>query len=519
MARKWWTLIAVCTGVFMLLLDVTIVNVALPQIERAFNANLSDLQWVVDAYALTLAALLLTAGSIADLAGRRRVFAIGIVVFTLGSVLCGLAQSPTFLALSRALQGVGGAIMFATALALLAQAFPPRERGIAFAVFGAVTGVAVAVGPVLGGAITSGLSWRWIFFVNVPIGVGALAVTLLRVDESKLASAPRPDWAGFVTFSLSLAGLVFGLIRSAAEGWGSATVLGSLIGSAVLMVLFILIERRIREPMLDLGLLRVPTFNGGLVAAFAVSASIFSLLTYLVIYIQNLLGYSAIDSGLRFLPLTGAVFLVAGVAGRLTTRVQIRFLIGTGFAFVTAGLLLMRGLTPADGWTHFLPGFIAAGIGAGLINVPLASTAVGVVPAERAGMASGINSTFRQVGTATGVAGLGTILASQIKSNVVGHLSGTPLAAHAAALGTAVSSGGLGDAASGVPAHYRGLLLGAAKASYVDALNTVLLVGAAVAFIGMVVALTTIRQRDFHDAAAVAPVPEGSAHESSAVTA
>src|ERR1700733_8208098 len=228
MARKWWTLIAVCTGVFMLLLDVTIVNVALPQIETAFKASLSDLQWVIDAYALTLAALLLTAGSIADLAGRRRVFAIGIVVFTLGSVLCGLAQSPTFLALSRALQGVGGAIMFATALALLAQAFPPRERGVAFAVFGAVTGVAVAVGPVLGGAITSGLSWRWIFFVNVPIGAGALAVTLLRVDESKLASAPRPDWAGFVTFSLSLAGLVFGLIRSAAEGWGSATVLVSL---------------------------------------------------------------------------------------------------------------------------------------------------------------------------------------------------------------------------------------------------------------------------------------------------
>jgi EmrB/QacA subfamily drug resistance transporter len=519
MARKWWTLIAVCTGVFMLLLDVTIVNVALPQIERAFNANLSDLQWVVDAYALTLAALLLTAGSIADLAGRRRVFATGIVVFTLGSVLCGLSQSATFLALSRALQGVGGAIMFATALALLAQAFPPRERGVAFAVFGAVTGVAVAVGPVLGGAITSGLSWRWIFFVNVPIGIWALTVTLLKVDESKRADAPRPDWAGFVTFSLSLSGLVYGLIRSPADGWGSATVLGSLIGAVVLMTTFVVIERRIREPMLDLRLLRVPTFDGGLLAAFAVSASVFSLLTYLVIYIQNLLGYSAIQSGLRFLPLTGAVFFVAGLAGRLTTRVQIRFLIGTGFAFVTAGLLLMRGLTPTDGWTHFLPGFIAAGIGAGLINVPLASTAVGVVPAERAGMASGINSTFRQVGTATGVAGLGTVLASQIKSHVVTQLTGTPLAVHAGAIGTAISSGGLGNAASGVAPQYRGLLLSAAKASYVDALNTILLVGASVAFIGMLVALTTIRQRDFHDAAAVASTPEPVIDESPAFAA
>jgi EmrB/QacA subfamily drug resistance transporter len=520
MARKWWTLIAVCTGVFMLLLDVTIVNVALPQIERAFNASLSDLQWVIDAYALTLAALLLTAGSIADLAGRRRVFVTGIVVFTLGSTLCGAAQSSTFLSLARALQGVGGAIMFATALALLAQAFPPRDRGVAFAVFGAVTGVAVAVGPVVGGAITSGLSWRWIFFVNVPIGVVALAVTLRHVDESKLPGAPRPDVAGFASFSLALAGLVFGLIRSQAEGWGSAQVLGSLVAAAVLMAAFVVIELRVREPMLDLGLLRVPAFNGGLVAAWAVSASIFSMLTYLVIYFQNVLGYSALGAGVRFLPLTGAVFLIAGVAGRLTTKVPIRMLIGVGFAFVVGGLMLMRGLTAADGWTHFLPGFILAGLGAGLINVPLASTAVAVVPAERAGMASGINSTLRQVGIATGVATLGTILISRIRSEVVAHLSGTPLAVHSHTLATAVSAGGLRGAIVGVPASMRGLLVGAAKVSYVDALNTILLVGAGVAFVGMVVAFTTIRQRDFHESpvAAGAPASE-SAQEASPLAA
>ena len=512
MARKWWTLIAVCTGVFMLLLDITIVNVALPQIERAFNANLSDLQWVIDAYALTLAALLLTAGSIADLAGRRRVFATGIVVFTLGSALCGVAQSSVFLSLSRALQGVGGAIMFATALALLAQAFPPRERGVPFGVFGAITGVAIAVGPVLGGAITSGLSWRWIFFVNVPIGVFALVVTMRRVDESKLPGAPRPDVAGFISFSLALAGLVFGLIRSQAEGWGSVQVLGSLIAAAVLMVAFVTIELRVREPMLDLKLLRVPAFNGGLVAAWAVSASIFSLLTYLIIYFQNLLGYSALAAGLRFLPLTGAIFLIAGVAGRLTTKVPVRALIGVGFAFVVAGLMLMRGLTAADHWTHFLPGFILAGIGSGLINVPLASTAVAVVPPERAGMGSGINSTLRQVGIATGVASLGTILASRIKSEVVSHLSGTPLAAHSHSLAVAISAGGLRGAVRGVPAGTRGLLIGAAKVSYADALNTILLVGAGVAFVGMVVAFTAIRQRDFHDTPAQAAVPE-QAHE------
>jgi len=510
MDRKWWTLIAVCTGVFMLLLDVTIVNVALPQIEASFKASLSDLQWVIDAYALTLAALLLTAGSIADLAGRRRVFATGIVIFTLGSILCGAAPTSLFLSLSRALQGIGGAIMFATALALLAQAFPPRERGVAFAAFGAVTGVAVAVGPVIGGAITSGLNWRWIFFVNVPIGVGALLITLRRVDESRLPHAPRPDVPGFVTFSLSLAGLVFGLIRSQAEGWGSFQVLGSLIAAAVLMLAFVAIELRSREPMLDLGLLRVPTFNGGLVAAWAVSASIFSMLTYLVIYFQNLLGYSAMQAGIRFLPLTGAVFLIAGIAGRLTTKVQIRYLIGVGFAFVTAGMLLMRGLTPADSWTHFLPGFILAGVGAGFINVPLASTAVGVVPAERAGMASGINSTLRQVGIATGVAALGTILTSRIRSEVVTHLAHTPLAAHSHALGTLIGAGGIDQAVKHAAPQARGLILAAAKSSFVEALNTILLVGAGVAFLGMVVALLAIRQRDFHEAPGVVPGADGS---------
>jgi len=512
MARKWWTLTAVCTGVFMLLLDITIVNVALPSIEHAFGATLSDLQWVIDAYALTLAALLLTAGSIADLAGRRIVFATGIVVFTVGSALCGVAPDTLFLSLSRALQGIGGAIMFATALALLAQAFEPKERGVAFAVFGAITGIAVAVGPVLGGAITSGLSWRWIFFVNLPIGVFALAVTLLRVDESKLPHAPRPDLLGFVSFSLALAGLVFGLIRVQADGWGSATVLGSLIVAAVLLVAFVVIEMRVRQPMLDLGLLRVPTFNGGLIAAWAISASIFSLLTYLVIYMQNLLGYSAIDAGVRFLPLTGGIFLVAGVAGRLTTRVQIRYLIGAGFALLTGGLLLMRGLTPADSWTHFLPGFILSGAGAGLINVPLASTAVGVVRPERAGMASGINSTLRQVGIATGVAAFGTILASRIRSEVVSHLSGGPLAGHAHALADTIASGGVSHAIATATPQTRGLIIATARSSYVDGLNTLLLIGAAVAFAAMVLVLVTIRQRDFveapTDVAATAPEPE-----------
>lgn len=497
MDRKWWTLLAVCTGVFMLLLDITIVNVALPYIQQAFHASLADLQWVIDAYALTLAAFLLTAGSVGDLIGRRLVFAVGIVVFTVGSALCGVAGDPTFLALSRAFQGIGGAIMFATSLALLADAFPPQERGVAFGVFGAVTGVAIAVGPVLGGALTSGLSWRWIFFVNVPIGVVALLVTLREVRESKAPVASRPDWAGFVSFTLGLSALVYGLIRSHPDGWGSTTVTGSLIAAAVLIALFLVIEVRSRAPMLDLHLLHVPTFNGGLIAAWAISASLFSLLTYVVLYLQNILGSSAIETGLRVLPMTGGIFLTAGVAGRLTGHVPTKLLIAPGFALIGVGLLLWRGITPADDWTHLLPGMIVSGIGAGLVNVPLASTAVGVVEPARAGMASGINSTFRQVGIATGVAALGSILASQADSTVVTHLAHTPLAGQSHAFGQAVGNGSVLQAIETVPAHLRGIAAGAARAGFVDGLNTVILIGALIAFAAAALTFMLIRQRDF----------------------
>jgi EmrB/QacA subfamily drug resistance transporter len=454
MDRKWWTLVAVCTGVFMLLLDVTIVNVALPDIQKSLGATLSDLQWVIDAYALSLAALLLTAGSIADRVGRRIVFSVGIVVFTVGSALCGAAGDPTILALSRALQGVGGAIMFATSLALLGTAFQGRDRGTAFGVFGAITGIAVAVGPVLGGAITSGLSWRWIFFVNIPIGVGALAATLLKVDESRDPRPRRIDYLGFATFSGGLAALVYGLIRSSEAGWGSTTVVASLLGAAALLAAFVVAERVQREPMFDLSLVRVPTFVGGLTSAFGISASLFSLLTFIVLYLQNLLGYSAIEAGVRFLPLTGAIFLTAGIAGRLSARVPTRLLIGPGFVLIGIGLLLMHGLTPASDWTALLAGMIVAGVGAGLVNIPLASTAVAVVEPARAGMASGVNSTFRQVGVATGIAVLGAIFSHSV-----------------------------GDTRS--------------PQAFVDGLNEILLVGAGVAFLAAIAAFALIRQRDY----------------------
>jgi EmrB/QacA subfamily drug resistance transporter len=468
MERKWWTLVAVAVGTFMLLLDITIVNVALPDIQRALHASLADLQWVIDAYALTLAAFQLTAGSLADRFGRRLVFAIGIVVFTLGSLLCGLASSPAFLAIARAFQGVGGAIMFPTGLALLSSAFHGRERGAAFGVFGAITGIAVAVGPVVGGALVSGLSWRWIFFVNLPIGIFALAIVLRQVLESRDPHPRRVDLLGLTTFSAGLALLVYGLIRSNEDGWGAGNVVFALIGAAALLVAFAIAEAVQREPMFDLTLLRKPTFVGGLVGAFTISASLFSCFPYLVLYLQLGLGFSAIEVGVRFLVLSGPIFFTAAIAGRLADSVPTRFLIGPGFAFVGLSLLLMRGIDPGMSWTHLIPGFVVAGVGAGLVNVPLAQTAVGVVEPARAGMASGINATFRQVGIATGVAALGAIFSH--------HAS---------------------EAARGPQA-----LIG-----LVDGLNAILLIGGILAFVAAALTLVLIRPQDF----VAVPAPEAAA--------
>jgi EmrB/QacA subfamily drug resistance transporter len=509
MARKWWTLIAVSTGVFMLLLDITIVNVALPDIQRAFHASLSDLQWTIDAYALTLAAFLLTAGSLADLLGRRLLFAIGLAAFTVGSLACGLANGALFLILARAGQGVGGAIMFATSLALIAQAFRGRDRALAFGLLGAITGVGVAVGPVLGGVLTSGISWRWIFFVNLPIGVLAFLVTLSKVEESRNPFAKRPDVAGFLTFSGGLAALTFGLIRSNADGWSSSTVIGSLAGAAALLTAFVVAERVQREPMFDLKLLRVPTFGGGLAAALAVNGSLFSLLTYLILYFQQSLGLSAAQTGVRFLPLTVAIFFASGIAGRLSEHVPNRLLIAPGFMLIGGGLLLMRGLSTGSTWTHLLPGMIVAGVGAGFVNVPLAATAIGIVEPARAGMASGVNTTFRQVGTATGVAALGSIFASHVRSTVTDQLSGSGLGAQVSDIAHAIGAGGMTGVLAHVPASVRPAVVHAGNAGFVDGLNLVLLVGAAVAFAAGAVAFLLVRERDFVDAneAEVAPDP------------
>ena len=315
MSRKWWTLLAVSVGTFMLLLDITVVNTALPSIEKDLSASFTDVQWVIDAYTLSLAAVVLTAGSLADRLGRRAVFAIGLGIFSAASLAAGLAPDATFLNISRAIQGIGGAAMFAVSLALVAQEFAAgRERAMAMGVYGATIGVAVAVGPLVGGAITSGLGWRWVFFLNVPIGIAAVAVTFLRIRESRDPNATRIDWLGLVTFSSALVMLVLALLRGNDEGWGSPLILGLFAGAAVMLSAFTVIEQRVPEPMLPLELFRRRAFTGVQLAAAAVSASLFALFLYLTLYLQNYLGYSPLQAGLRYLPITLVPFLVAPLA-------------------------------------------------------------------------------------------------------------------------------------------------------------------------------------------------------------
>ena len=499
MSRKWWTLLAVSVGTFMLLLDITVVNTALPSIEKDLSASFTDVQWVIDAYTLSLAAVVLTAGSLADRLGRRAVFAIGLAIFSVASLAAGLAPDATFLNVARAIQGIGGAAMFAVSLALVAQEFPAgRERATAMGVYGATIGVAVAVGPLVGGAITSGLGWRWVFFLNVPIGLAAIAVTFLRIRESRDPNATRVDWLGLVTFSSALVMLVLGLLRGNDDGWGSPLILGLFAGAAAMMTAFTVIERRVPEPMLPLGLFRGRAFTGVQLAAAAVSASLFALFLYLTLYLQNYLGYSPLQAGLRYLPITLVPFLVAPLAVALMARVRARVLMAISLALVGGGLLLMSGLTASDGWTALLPGFIVAGIGVGLLNPVIADVAVSVVSKEQSGMAAGINDTFRQVGIAVGVAAWGAIFLGRGADKISALTAGTPAAAggHARELIEAASGGKLAQALQAVPHGSRALVENATRQGFLSGLDTILVIGSVLAFAGAAFALWLVREHE-----------------------
>jgi MFS family permease len=384
--------------------------------------------------------------------------------------------------------------MFATSLALLGHSFRGRDRGVAFGVWGAVTGISTALGPVLGGVITTEWSWRGIFLVNVPIGVLAVALTAWRVEESKSPHPTPPDWAGFVLLTTGLVSLVYGLIRAGESSWSDAGVIICLAISVVALGGFIAAERRVAYPMFDLSLLRVPTFAGSSIAAFAMNGSLYAVLLWLVIYLQDVLGFSAEQAGLRLAIISGAQLVTATIAGRLSERIPARWLIGPGLVLVGVGLIVMAGLTGRSDWTDLIPGFIVSGLGAGMVNPPLASTAIGVVPPQKAGMASGVNSTFRQIGIAASIAALGSIFNAALQHNLA---SVPAVASSAPRIATVIRQGQVGQLLASLPPARRGVVAEAIRGAFAAGLNDLLFVTAGLAFAGAVSALLLIRSRDF----------------------
>jgi EmrB/QacA subfamily drug resistance transporter len=479
---RTWTLLAVCLTTFMLLLDITVVVVALPNIQSDFDASLTGLQWVVDAYALSLAALILTAGALADRYGRRAVFMTGVVLFTASSLLCGLAWSTAALDVARGLQGIGGAALFATALALIGHEYRGPERFQALAIWGATVGAAVASGPLIGGLLTDALGWRWIFFVNIPVGAFALVVALTRITESRDEGATRTDVQGLVTFSAALFLIVFGILRGNARGWSSGLILACLVGGALVLVLFVVLERRQERPMLDVTLFRQRAFVGVSLATFCIAAGMFAMFPYISIYLQSILGYSPLAAGLRFLPLTLFVFFVPLATRRFVARVPLRAMIAAGLGLVAAGLVLMHGLHADSGWTALLAGFIVAGIGIGIANPALAAGALRVVDPARTGMASGINNAFRLGGVAVGVAALGALLENRVEDSLSASAG-----ANAHGLAGAVSSAGVRAVAT------RPELVEPAKEAFVAGLNDLFLVGSLVLLVGALAAAALMR--------------------------
>lgn len=410
MTRQRWTLLVVCAATAMLMLDIAVVNTALSDIADDLDAGLTGLQWVVDAYTVALAAVVLTAGSLADRLGRRRVFVGGLALFTVSSAACALAGSIVVLDAARAVQGLGAAAMFAVSLALLADAFPAdEERAGALAAYGATIAGAFAVGPLVGGALTTGLGWEWIFLVNVPVGVALVVITLTKVRESVDPLARPVDWWGQAALGAALVLVVTGLLRGNDEGWGSTQIVAMLGGGAVMLGVFALVERRVAHPMLPLGLFRGRAFTGAQVAAFAISSSFFAVFLYTTLYLQQILGLSAIEAGLVYLPGTIIMFVVSAGTASLGDRISQPMMVTVGLLLVGAGMALGVLFEADSSWTIMLPTVVIAMIGTGLFNPAVSAIALRAVPMRDAGLAAGVNDTFRQAGIAVGVAGLGAL--------------------------------------------------------------------------------------------------------------
>ena len=418
--RKWWTLVAVAFGLFMIMLDNTVVNVALPSIQRDLHVSVSQLEWVVNGYFLTFAVLMLSGGKLADLLGRRRIFIAGLVVFTLSSLACGLATSGGMLIAFRAVQGIGAAMMNPATLSIITATFPPRQRGMAMGIWVGVSAVALALGPITGGLLAQYAHWSWIFFINVPIGVLAIVAARVVIRESRDTSADqRLDLPGLVTSGGALFALTYALIEANSKGWASAEILSLFAAAVVGFAAFILVEKRQRAPMLDISLFRNPTFAGANSTMLLVALSMFGVFFFVSLFVQNILHYSPVRAGAAFLPMTLCIILFAPVAGKLSDRIGSRWLMGAGLGMVSVSLVLFSLVDQNSSFWNLFPALLIGGAGMATAMTPTTSAAMGSVPVDKAGVGSGVLNSMRQVGGSLGVAIMGAILGSYISVSVL----------------------------------------------------------------------------------------------------
>ena len=460
--RKWWTLGAMCFALFMVMLDNTVVNVALPSIQREIHAGISELEWVINGYTLTFAVLIATGGRLGDIFGRRLMFLAGVIIFAITSATAGLAQDPQMLIGSRAIQGIGAALMMPATLSIITHAFPAAERGKAIGTWAGVSALALSIGPVVGGFLTEYVSWRAIFFINLPVAVAAVIVTLFAVNESRDETVDRRvDYPGVITLTGGLTAIVLALIEGNSWGWSSPGILALLASGAIGLAVFVAIELRVAAPMVEFGLFRTRQFIGSNLVAFIITFAMMGTFFFMALYMQDILGYSALEAGVRFLPTTVVIAGVAPIAGRLADRLGPALPMSAGLAVLAVAMFMFAGISPSTTYGGLFVPFVLMGIGIAMVMSPMSTAAMNSVSVQKAGGASGVLQMSRMIGASVGVAATGAIFQSQLGSGF-----------NPAALASAPEQ---------------------ARTTFVDALSSAMLLAAIVVVAGLVVSVTMVR--------------------------
>ncbi len=524
--RRWLTLAAVNFALFMVLLDVTVVNVALPSIAQDFKSSFSELQWVIDTYALVIAALILTMAKLGDLFGRKRLFLLGLFIFAGASLGCALSQNVTQLQIARGVQGIGGAILSPIAAAIISATFWGPELGTAFGIYGGVSGIALIAGPIVGGLLVKYVSWQSVFLINVPIGIIGIVVGAVVIKESRNTRANRSvDIVGVALSIATLFSLTLALIKGAEWGWTSGRTLGWLAAAVVLFVLFIVAEmvqaRRGLDAMMDLSLFRVPTFSGTAIITVIVSFSYAGLLFIMALLFQNVLGYDALGTGLRYIPFVIGSIIVAPLVGANANRLGARLIFGVGLALLGLGFLLLTRITPSSDWDALLPGLLIAGFGGAAVQAQLTTVAVSAAPRERAGIATGISATMRQVGSSMGIALLGSIFTSRYTHNLPGALAAAQVPKEFAdqlVQGTGGNAVFAGRVPPQVPPQFAPAIQQATHSAFISGFTDTIRVAAVFIAAAVVIALIFVRRTDSaHDTGATANQPREEMREPEAM--